>query len=149
MGKHELKKSLRKDYYKILGVDRNANEEEIKKAYRKRALEHHPDRHVGATEDEKADHEKKFKEIGEAYGVLSDAKQKSRYDAGQDLDSSNSSSSYSSGGGFSQPMDAAQMFKAFFGNGNGAGMHHAFHHHFGFGSNNASNMPGGAFFQFT
>ena len=46
-------------------------------------------------------------------------------------------------------MDAAQMFKAFFGNGNGAGMHHAFHHHFGFGSNNASNMPGGAFFQFT
>ena len=40
--KHELKKSLRKDYYKILGVDRNANEEEIKKAYRKRALEHHP-----------------------------------------------------------------------------------------------------------
>ena len=52
-------------------------------------------------------------------------------------------------GGFSQPMDAAQMFKAFFGNGNGAGMHHAFHHHFGFGSNNASNMPGGAFFQFT
>ena len=46
-------------------------------------------------------------------------------------------------------MDAAQMFKAFFGNGNETGMHHAFHHHFGFGSNNASNMPGGAFFQFT
>lgn len=147
--KHELKKSLRKDYYKILGVDRNANEEEIKKAYRKRALEHHPDRHVGATEEEKQDHEKTFKEIGEAYGVLSDAKQKSRYDQGQDLDNSTSSSSYSSNGGFSQPMDAAQMFKAFFGNGNGAGMHHAFHHHFGFGSNNASNMPGGAFFQFT
>jgi len=144
--KHELKKSLRKDYYKILGVDRNANEEEIKKAYKKRALEHHPDRHVGATDEEKEDHEKKFKEIGEAYGVLSDAKQKSRYDAGQDLDSSTSSSSYSSGG-FSQPMDAAQMFKAFFGNGNGAGMHHAFHHHFGFGSNNG-HMPG-AFFQFT
>ena len=50
-------------------------------------------------------------------------------------------------GGFSQPMDAAQMFKAFFGNGNGAGMHHAFHHHFGFGSNNGQ-MPG-AFFQFS
>ena len=111
-----------------------------------------PDRHVGATEEEKQEHEKKFKEIGEAYGVLSDAKQKSRYDAGQDLDSSSgNSSSYSSSGGFSQPMDAAQMFKAFFGNGNGAGMHHAFHHHFGFGtgSNNGHNMPGGAFFQFT
>jgi len=37
-----LKKSQRKDYYKILGVERNANEEEIKKAYRKRALVHHP-----------------------------------------------------------------------------------------------------------
>ena len=56
------------------------------------------DRHVGATEEEKQDHEKTFKEIGEAYGVLSDAKQKSRYDAGQDLDNSTSSSSYSSNG---------------------------------------------------
>ena len=40
--KAALKRSLRKDYYKILGVDRNANEDEIKKAYRKRALVHHP-----------------------------------------------------------------------------------------------------------
>ena len=70
--KNELKKSLRKDYYKILGIDRNANEEDIKKAYKKRALEHHPgtypnlvivaficndvfpDRHVGASEEEKS-----------------------------------------------------------------------------------------------
>ena len=42
--KNELKKSLRKDYYKILGIERNANEEDIKKAYKKRALEHHPGR---------------------------------------------------------------------------------------------------------
>ena len=56
------------------------------------------DRHVSATEEEKQDHEKTFKEIGEAYGVLSDAKQKSRYDGGQDLDNSTSSSSYSSNG---------------------------------------------------
>ena len=54
---------------------------------------------------------------------------------GRNMDSSNSKLSYSSGEGFSQPMDAEQMFKAFFGNRNDAGMHHAFHHHFGFGSN--------------
>lgn len=44
----ELKKSKRKDYYKILGVDKNASEDEIKKAYRKRALMHHPGRAVGS-----------------------------------------------------------------------------------------------------
>ena len=48
--KNELKKSLRKDYYKILGIDRNANEEDIKKAYKKRALEHHPGINVKNTE---------------------------------------------------------------------------------------------------
>ena len=47
--KLELKKSKRKDYYKILGVDRNANEEEIKKAYRKRALVHHPGKYFSVT----------------------------------------------------------------------------------------------------
>merc|ERR1712001_171368 len=83
--KLELKKSKRKDYYKILGVDRSANDEEIKKAYRKRALVHHPDRHSGASEDEKKEHEKKFKEVGEAYGVLSDAKKRARYDNEHDI----------------------------------------------------------------
>jgi len=141
--RNELKKSLRKDYYAILGVDKHANEEDIKKAYKKRALEHHPDRHIGVSEDEKLEQEKKFKEIGEAYSVLSDAKKRSRYDAGQDLDHMDS---HHSSHGFSsshQNMDAAQIFKAFFGN--NAGMHHAFHHHFGFGNNSTSN---GAFFQF-
>lgn len=81
-----LKKSKRKDYYKILGVDKNATEDEIKKAYRKRALVHHPDRHANATESEKKLQEKKFKELGEAYGILSDPKKKARYDSGQDMD---------------------------------------------------------------
>lgn len=84
--KLELKKSKRKDYYKILGVGKSANEDEIKKAYRKRALAHHPDRFPNATEEEKKEEEKKFKEVGEAYNVLSDPKKRSRYDNGQDLD---------------------------------------------------------------
>ncbi len=64
-----------KDYYKILGVDRKAGEEEIKKAYRKLAMKYHPDRNPG---DPKA--EEKFKEINEAYQVLSDAEKRAHYD---------------------------------------------------------------------
>ena len=67
----ELKKIRLKEYYKILGVNKNANQEEIKKAYRKKALEHHPDRHFENSEIERLKHEKIFKEIVEAYGVLS------------------------------------------------------------------------------
>jgi curved DNA-binding protein len=63
-----------KDYYKILGVDRNASEEEIKRVYRKLALQYHPDRNPG---DKQA--EDKFKEINEAYQVLSDPEKRSRY----------------------------------------------------------------------
>ena len=63
------------DYYSILGVDRNANEEQIKKAYRKKAMQFHPDKNQG---DPTA--ETKFKEAAEAYEVLSDATKKSNYD---------------------------------------------------------------------
>jgi DnaJ family protein C protein 7 len=63
----ELKKSKRKDYYKILGVDKDAGETEIKKAYRKLAIVHHPDKNPG---DEAA--AERFKDIGEAYETLSD-----------------------------------------------------------------------------
>jgi curved DNA-binding protein len=64
-----------KDYYKVLGVERNATENEIKSAYRKLALKHHPDRNPGKNESEE-----KFKEINEAYQVLSDPEKKNRYD---------------------------------------------------------------------
>lgn len=50
------------------------------------ALVHHPDRHANATDEEKKEEEKKFKEVGEAYTVLSDPTKKSRYDNGQDLE---------------------------------------------------------------
>jgi molecular chaperone DnaJ len=65
----------KKDYYELLGVGRNANEEEIKKAYRKLALQYHPDRNPG---DKQA--EEKFKEVSEAYSVLSDAQKRAQYD---------------------------------------------------------------------
>jgi len=64
-----------KDYYKVLGVERKASEDEIKHSYRKLALDHHPDRNLG---DKAA--EEKFKEINEAYQVLSDVEKRKRYD---------------------------------------------------------------------
>jgi DnaJ-class molecular chaperone len=65
------------DYYDILGVTRDASAEDIKKAYRKQALEWHPDRHQGA---DKEAAEKRFKEINEAYQVLSDPQKRAAYD---------------------------------------------------------------------
>jgi len=108
--KLELKKSKRKDYYKILGCSKTANDDEIKKAYRKSALAHHPDRFPNETEEKKIEEEKKFKEIGEAYAVLSDPKKRSRYDNGQDLDEMSSGM----GGG---DIDPNLLFQAFFGGG--------------------------------
>src|SRR3990172_11307211 len=63
-----------KDYYQILGVSRNASPDDIRKAYRKLAMQYHPDRNPG---DKKA--EERFKEINEAYQVLSDAQKRAHY----------------------------------------------------------------------
>jgi molecular chaperone DnaJ len=63
-----------KDYYKILGVDKNSTQEEIKKAYRKLAVKHHPDK--GGTKEDEA----KFKEISEAYSILGDSAKRKQYD---------------------------------------------------------------------
>ena len=65
----------KRDYYDILGVAKNASEDELKKAYRKLAIQYHPDKNPG---DKAA--EEKFKEIAESYGVLSDAEKRKRYD---------------------------------------------------------------------
>lgn len=69
-----------KDYYSILGVDRNASEDDIKKAYKKLCLQYHPDRWINATEEEKKEAEEKFKEINEANSILSDPEKKRNYD---------------------------------------------------------------------
>ena len=65
----------KRDYYEVLGVDKNATDEEIKKAYRKKAIQYHPDKNPG---DKVA--EEKFKEAAEAYEVLSDKDKRARYD---------------------------------------------------------------------
>ena len=64
-----------RDYYEILGVERGADEQALKSAYRKMALKYHPDRNPGDKEAEE-----KFKEAAEAYGVLSDAQKRAAYD---------------------------------------------------------------------
>lgn len=82
------RRSLRKDHYKTLGIKRDAEESEIKKAYRVASLRHHPD---------KGGDEAKFKEIGEAYNILSDPQKRRRYDAG--ADDPESESPFGPGGG--------------------------------------------------
>jgi DnaJ family protein C protein 3 len=81
-----LKQSKQKNYYKILGVPRNADSKAIKKAYRSLALEWHPDKHE---ESAKEAAEKKFQEVAEAYEVLSNDDLRSRYDRGEDVMSNN------------------------------------------------------------
>ena len=85
------------DYYEVLGVKRQDSEEEIRRAFRKKAMEYHPDR------NKEPDAEEKFKEINEAYQVLSDSSKRAQYDrfghAGVN------------GGGFDRPFDGL-MFSA-------------------------------------
>ncbi|KAK8055984.1 small glutamine-rich tetratricopeptide repeat-containing protein A [Apiospora rasikravindrae] len=88
----ELKKSQRKDYYKILNVEKSADDTQIKKAYRKLAIVHHPDKNPG--DDAAAE---RFKDIGEAYETLSDPQKRARYDSGEDL--VDPSDMFSGGGG--------------------------------------------------
>lgn len=89
-----------KDYYKILGVDRNCSDSELKSAYRKLAMKFHPDRNPSNNEAED-----KFKEISEAYHVLSDKDLRHRYDTFGTVDDN-----FGSGGG----MNAEDIFREFF-----------------------------------
>ena len=106
----------KRDYYEVLGVEKNAAEAEIKKAYRKLAAKYHPD------VNHDADAEDKFKEINEAYEVLSDPDKKARYDqfgfAGVDPNFSAGGNPFGGGfGGFSGFGDLGDIFGDFFGGG--------------------------------
>ncbi len=122
-----------KDYYKILGVARGANADEIKKAFRKLARKYHPDVNPG---DKKA--EAKFKEINEAYEVLSDTEKRSKYDTlgpnwqeqfGPSMSNTRRSYSYGNGatGSRTQPQfefdqgNFSDFFETLFGRSSGAG----------------------------
>ena len=76
----ELKKSKRKDYYKILALDKDCDDSQIKRAYRKLAIVHHPAKNP----DDPAAAER-FKDVSEAYETLSDPEKRARYDSGEDL----------------------------------------------------------------
>ena len=109
----------KRDYYEVLGVEKNAGADEIKKAYRKAAMKYHPDRNPGDKEAEE-----KFKEVGEAYEVLSDEQKRSRYDqfgfAGVDPNygAGAGAGGYGyGGGGFSGFGDFGDIFSEFFGGG--------------------------------
>ena len=112
----------KRDYYEVLGVGKNASEDEIKKAYRKIAIKYHPDRNPGDKEAEE-----KFKEAAEAYSVLSDQQKRQQYDQ-FGFDGPNMGGGFGGfgGGGFSMDEIFSMFGDVFGGHGFGGG--------FGFGS---------------
>lgn len=105
-----------KDYYEILGVSRTASKEDIKKAYRKLAHQYHPDKKTGD--------EKKFKEVNEAYQVLSNDNKRAQYDrfgsAGPDMGQNAGGWDFGSFQGF-EDVDMGDIFESFFGGRGGFG----------------------------
>ena len=89
-----------RDYYQVMGVSKSDSEEEIRKAFRKKAMEYHPDR------NKNADAEEKFKEINEAYQVLSNSTKRSQYDL-------YGRAGVSSNGGFDRPFEGFDVFGGF------------------------------------
>ena len=116
----------KRDYYEVLGIDKNASDEEIKKAYRRLAKKYHPD----ANPNNKEEAEAKFKEVNEAYETLSDSKKRQMYDqfgpdgpqgfGGAGGPFGNGTYTYSTGfDGFSDFGDLGDIFSSFFGGGFG------------------------------
>lgn len=127
--KEAFRLANKRDYYEVLGIQKGASEDEIKKAYRKLAKKYHPDLNPG---DQEA--EMRFKEVSEAYEVLSDSSKRSKYDqfghAGVDPNFGGGAGGYS-GGGFGG-VDIGDIFDSMFGGGFGG---------FGGGRRNNPNAP--------
>ena len=100
----------KRDYYEVLGVSKSATAEELKKAYRKKAIQYHPDKNPGDKESEE-----KFKEAAEAYEVLSDPNKKARYDQYGHAGMSGAAGGGGFGGGFSDIEDIFSSFGDIFG----------------------------------
>lgn len=103
----------KRDYYEVLGIDKDANDDQIKKSYRKLAMKYHPDRNPGDTEAEE-----KFKEAAEAYEVLSDSEKRQRYDQ---FGHQGVQGMGHAGQGFSNMEDIFSAFGDIFGGGGGGG----------------------------
>ena len=100
--------SEKRDYYEVLGVERNANADEIKKAYRKAAIKYHPDKNPGDKEAEE-----KFKEAAEAYDVLSNQDKRARYDQFGHAGMSGAAGGGFGGGGFGGGFSMEDIFSQF------------------------------------
>ena len=105
----------KRDYYEVLGVQKGATADEIKKAYKKMAIKYHPDRQSGKSEEEKKDAEEKFKEAAEAYSVLSDDKKRQQYDQ-FGFDGPKMGGGFGGGGGF-DGFDINDILNTVFGGG--------------------------------
>lgn len=122
----------KKDYYDLLGVEKTASENDIKKAYRKLAMKYHPDKFSNASETEKKEAEEKFKEINEAYQVLSDADKRAKYDRFGHAAFENGGAGaggFNGFNGFEGFGNAEDIFSSFFGGGSpfgGGGRRRAF-----------------------
>ncbi|KAK7196717.1 TPR-repeat-containing chaperone protein DNAJ [Novymonas esmeraldas] len=124
------KRSKRKDYYKVLGVSQQeSNQDTLKRAYKKACLQWHPDKWAHASEEEKTHAEMQFKEIGEAFGVLSDPQKKRMYDSGQ----------------MDNDVEGANMPSGFGGDVNGGDIFHMMNFVFTNGSGQGGQFPGGGF----
>lgn len=122
----------KRDYYEVLGVEKNASADEIKKAYRKKAIQYHPDRNPGDKEAEE-----KFKEAAEAYDVLSNPDKRARYDQFGHAGMSGAAGNGGPFGGFSGGMSMDDIFSMF---GDIFGGHGGFGGFGGFGGGSSSQQ---------